>query len=83
MLSKCANPACSVRFLYLHEGKLFRIEVETKRGSGQAVIADRKPSYRSEYHWLCDACSKRMTLKYEPGTGVVTIPTARARKAAS
>ena len=26
MISKCANPACSSRFLYLHEGKLYRFE---------------------------------------------------------
>ena len=25
MLSKCANPACSAHFLYLHEGRVFRI----------------------------------------------------------
>jgi hypothetical protein len=25
MISKCANPACTAHFLYLHEGKLFRV----------------------------------------------------------
>ena len=26
MLSKCANPGCPASFLYLHEGKLFRLD---------------------------------------------------------
>jgi len=30
MISKCANPACSNRFFYLHEGKLFSLEREAK-----------------------------------------------------
>jgi hypothetical protein len=83
MVSKCANPTCSAPFLYLHEGKLFRIEVGTNAVSGPTNVADRKPSYHAEYYWLCDACSKRMTLKYKPGVGVATAPIARARKAAS
>jgi hypothetical protein len=27
MLSKCANPACSANFRYLHEGRLFHVEI--------------------------------------------------------
>ena len=30
MISKCANPGCSTRFLYLHSGKLFRFEREPR-----------------------------------------------------
>ena len=26
MLSKCANPGCPASFLYLHQGKLFRLD---------------------------------------------------------
>ena len=26
MLSKCANPGCPATFLYLHQGKLFRLD---------------------------------------------------------
>jgi len=32
MLSKCANPGCSASFLYLHQGKLFRLETN---GNGE------------------------------------------------
>jgi hypothetical protein len=29
MLAKCANPACSATFHYLHEGKLFPVELRS------------------------------------------------------
>jgi hypothetical protein len=28
MLSKCANPDCSAKFRYLHDGKVFRIDLD-------------------------------------------------------
>jgi hypothetical protein len=30
MLSKCANPGCPASFIYLHEGKLFRLDSSTE-----------------------------------------------------
>src|SRR5947209_14400478 len=30
MLSKCANPACSAQFRYLHDGKVFRVDLEER-----------------------------------------------------
>ena len=35
MLSKCANPGCPAPFLYLHEGKLFRLDTGTESPAGQ------------------------------------------------
>ena len=40
MLSKCANPGCPASFLYLHEGKLFRLDTS-------AEILARDSSQRS------------------------------------
>jgi len=58
MLSKCANPECSEIFGYLHEGKIFYLaptpEVEIAAGSQRASLNER--------FWLCDRCSKEMTL---------------------
>lgn len=82
MLSKCANPACSTPFLYLHAGKLFRIEVECPAPPQSAPEA-KKPARRLEYFWLCDACAKAMTLKYIPGYGVTATSFALAPKVAS
>ena len=30
MLSKCANPGCTATFLYLHRGKLFRLDTSVE-----------------------------------------------------
>ena len=49
MLSKCANPKCAASFRYLHEGRLFRVELESE-------------SRKFEYFWLCDECARIMTL---------------------
>lgn len=58
MLSKCANPACNERFLYLHQGRVFHLspapEVEGAEGDFSPALYER--------FWLCDRCSKHMTL---------------------
>jgi len=72
MVSKCANPACSAPFLYLHEGRLFRVEHDEEAGgpSFGAELGMRKPGRRIEFFWLCDHCASRMMLVLEPGRGV-------------
>jgi hypothetical protein len=57
MLSKCASPACSNPFRYLHEGKLFLIESE-------AGLAHDK-SRTIDYVWLCSSCCRHMTVFIE------------------
>ena len=77
MLHKCANPACAVRFRNLGRGKLFQIESEYLEASG------RRPSpsgrrvralRRVERYWLCDECASLLTLTFDQGRGVVTVP---------
>jgi hypothetical protein len=79
MLSKCTNSSCSNSFLYLHDGKLFRMDVivenEALRPEG------KKHSRRIEYFWLCNECAASMTLSYRDGSGVVAIPLKRSRAA--
>jgi hypothetical protein len=60
MLSKCANPACSARFLYLHEGKVFKF----------AISRDPPDSCspRVEYFWLCASCAQSLTVVFHQGT---------------
>jgi hypothetical protein len=62
MLSKCVNPACSARFRYLHEGKVFRLEREH---------SDDVHSHSFEYFWLCVTCANLLTVVVEQG--VVTV----------
>jgi hypothetical protein len=72
MVSKCANPECSERFLYLHQGKLFSLtptpELESVGGGFAPLLYER--------FWLCDRCCKRMTLVWG-GTGakLISLPT--------
>jgi hypothetical protein len=66
MLAKCTNPSCSVEFRYLHEGKLFRLEVQPLLNSCRARTV--------EYFWLCSPCSEEMTLRLAQNGQVMAIP---------
>lgn len=54
MLSKCLNPACSRKFLYLREGRIFKLEVPLPGSSGY--------THRRELFWLCSPCAKTLTV---------------------
>lgn len=62
MLAKCANPACAAPFRYLHEGKLFRLDL----GAGPPSVTGHVPR-RLQYFWLCDQCARSMTLELHGG----------------
>lgn len=76
MVSKCANPECSKKFLHLHEGKIFHLsptpEVEA---AGKGFV----PALYERF-WLCDQCCQRMTLVWD-GTAVKLVPVPRAKGA--
>lgn len=74
MLSKCANPGCSARFLYLNRGKLFRIPRHAAGASEENLANDKKPTRRLEYFWLCSECAGEMTLAFRKGVGIVPVP---------
>jgi hypothetical protein len=77
MLSKCSNPGCSARFLYLHTGKVFKLNGDptaAPNGSG---------TRRREYFWLCEECALNRTLVFRPGLGVITIARERQVQAAA
>ncbi len=73
MLSKCTNPACSTPFQYLREGKLFQIAVDPHAQS-QIHLVGKMPSHKVEHFWLCGVCATQMTLAYQRGKGVITLP---------
>jgi hypothetical protein len=87
MLSKCANPACLSSFLYLHEGKLFRIHIDTKTTDLHSAAGidpqAKKPVRRVEFFWLCQECSTKMTVSFEEGVGVKIHSLTRAHAIAS
>ena len=74
MLAKCANPACSATSHYLHEGKLFPVEL---RGDSATVEPGTDPELRGtplhfRCFWLCSPCSRVMTIEPD-GKGGVSI----------
>jgi hypothetical protein len=60
VLSKCANPACFARFRYLHEGRIFNVEM--KSGS-----AEHYTQPRIEHFWLCESCARMLKVVWEGG----------------
>ena len=68
MLSKCANPACSNAFHYLHEGRIFKLEMG-------AVLSDNhgSPHRKIEHFWLCERCAQTLSVVLENGA-VTTRP---------
>jgi hypothetical protein len=80
MVSKCANPQCGAAFLYLHQGKLFRMETDAGPHQDPVDPQTRKPVRRLEYFWLCDDCAAQMTLARKDGA-VVTVPNVVTRSA--
>jgi len=96
MLSKCANPECTAKFRYLHEGKVFRVEIKTANRSAKPhggetshpnlLMIAAKPARRLEYFWLCGKCSEHMTIGTD-AHGIVLVPAVKpvlaARSAAA
>ena len=77
MLQKCANSTCSNSFRRLSEGKLFQVETEyfssPELPSGRAARGGRRMN-RIEHYWLCAECSSFLTLAFEKGCGMITVP---------
>ncbi|HVO80998.1 MAG TPA: hypothetical protein VMT28_09715 [Terriglobales bacterium] len=77
MLHKCANPACSNVFRRLSEGKLFQVESEYLEAvsPGKSVPARNPRGVRKvEHYWLCNDCSSFLTLIFDRGQGMITVP---------
>lgn len=72
MVSKCANPACSEKFLHFHEGKLFYLSPTPE----VVAATGRNAPWLDQRFWLCDRCCKLLTLVWG-GTEVKLIPLAK------
>lgn len=83
MLSKCANPFCKASFRYFHQGKLFRMEMETSQPDEAVLTRAGKAVRHAEFFWLCDGCAGRMTLESTRNGGVVVKPVEGDLRAAS
>jgi hypothetical protein len=72
MLSQCANPGCTNRFRFLHDGKLFVLDCGSKPDSG-AGDEGWTGTRQIERFWLCAICARTLTLRFD-GTRVVRLP---------
>ena len=64
MLSKCANPRCKAHMKYMHDGSLY---VVPKPAMDKYWTSDRgefsaPPGNQIECFWLCDLCSRQLTI---------------------
>jgi hypothetical protein len=75
VLSKCANPACSARFHYLHEGRIFNLETGIASPESNGA-----PIRKIEHFWLCERCVQTLEVVLE--NGVVTTRPLRLEPAA-
>jgi hypothetical protein len=77
VLHKCANPDCPNRFRHLNLGKLFQLETQFFPVSASRYLTTKRrtrPPRRIEHYWLCDPCSLLLTLTFEKGRGMITVP---------
>lgn len=80
MLDKCANPTCSETFRKLRDGRVFVIEVDIYQSGASG------PPRRPQYFWLCNSCSRIMTVTVDKDKRVQVMPlpgSAPAGRAAS
>jgi hypothetical protein len=66
MVSKCANPACSASFRYLHAGRLFELETDVRHPD-----ALDSPLQTIEYFWLCEDCARTLEVVIYQGRAMV------------
>ena len=62
-------------------GKLFQIESEYSEGPSPNHSGRRaRPARRVERYWLCDACAGKLTLTFDQGHGIATVPLPEAAR---
>jgi hypothetical protein len=74
MLAKCANPPCSAYFRYLHQGRLFVLDVSDDTSNGGPLRNEHLAAHRLRYFWLCDICRRSMTVVSEQGWEIKVVP---------
>ena len=69
MLHKCANPACCAQFRYLHQGKLFEVEIQYV----ESIASNGHGKGHVERCWLCDNCAEHISLRFDRRRGLVMV----------
>jgi hypothetical protein len=72
VLQECANPVCRAQFRYLHQGKLFEVEIQyfdSLSCAGKGEPGNGKGQI--ERCWLCDRCAAYIFLRFDRQRGVL------------
>jgi hypothetical protein len=69
VLLDCANSACSAIFISPNQGKLFKFNNSKQAHAGGEIFATKQhaPADRESWFWLCDGCSRHMTVRMVRG----------------
>jgi len=64
VLSKCANPKCSARMKYMNDGSVYVVPKASmgKYWTGDEGEFSAPPGKQIECFWLCNVCSRQMTI---------------------
>jgi len=69
---QCANPQCFKELLYLREGRLWLLELESHQSRPEdGAFAMR--SLPSKFFWLCGECAKTHIVKRWTTSGLVVV----------
>jgi hypothetical protein len=77
MISHCANPDCRLPFHYLRGGRLYRFEIRHPSAPCSDVpntVCSLKPSHAQVFFWLCEQCSLKFSLRFNPQEGLSLTP---------
>jgi len=72
MVAKCANPSCESPFQFLHEGRLFLVDL-----SSTPPVKDlefNEHPRKTEYFWLCGRCALTLTITSDKNGHLVLAP---------
>jgi hypothetical protein len=70
---QCANPQCSKELLYLREGRLELLELESHSHDQVSTDDDQFPikSLPSRFFWLCGECMKTHVIERWTTSGLI------------
>lgn len=77
MVDKCANPLCPSLFRYFGKGRLFAFELRSPTRPCRDVppaICEKHPSHAMVCFWLCEDCSRKLTVTFSAGEGMQVVP---------
>lgn len=86
MVQKCSNPECEAAYRYASRGQLFSFEIRHPVAPCRDVptaICEKHPSHAMIHFWLCDNCSRTLSLRFSMNDGlsiVEKLPATRLRR---